>query len=49
MKFYVEWEIPMLRAIYYEEYNADNEEEARKLFAIAHPKGRIRTIEGYHK
>lgn len=49
MEFYIEWEIPQLRSINYYKCYADNEEKAKKLFKKAHPEGRIRKIESYHK
>ncbi len=49
MKFYIEYEIPMLRAIYYTDFVADSEEKAKEMFAKAYPKGRIRRIEGFQK
>lgn len=48
MKFYIEWEIPIIRAIYSSVFYAKDEQKAKELFKTAHPRGTIRKIEGYH-
>ncbi len=44
MRFKIEYEIPLLRAIYDTEVSAASEELAKQIFSRIHPKAKIRDI-----